>query len=388
MAEEQGGAGLDELFTELRAQNAAAAQPVEEVPAEEPSEETGVAVAEGVDPAKPPEEPEAPPAHHSVEQPRDQSGRFAPKQQTEGTEGELESDYELVRLAGEDGDELEIEVPDKHLAERIAQLQEKAKQAEKYNEELAAAREQAREVQARQEELDEIQGFIAQDPVGYLVSRVRPELRQQVVLDILLTDDDAMEAASEAIQKWAYEPHERRVAAAESRAKRVEQEAKFRESRERRQAIQQRAQVLNETMHGFIPTDMPPDQARRFANDMNRDLIDYGNTHGWADVRPETLREILSFRLEQYGVDPKSVPSGAPRDNSGLVVARPSNEAAKRIEAARKESERLRLSYQRRRAAGASTPVGAGTPVNRARPPKGASLKEALDWAQQNIGGA
>ena len=166
----------------------------------------------------------------------------------------------------------------------------------------------------------------------------------------------------------------------------MERQAELRTSKDTRVAAQRQATVLTEAMRSFVPTEMDPTTARRFSEDMYRDVTEHGQKNGWNGLTTAALPEILAFRFSQYGIDPNTIANGAPRDASGVVVAQPANEAAETIAAARGEGDRQKKQYQRRRAAGASTPSGAGTPSNRARPPKGATLGEALDWAKQSIG--
>jgi hypothetical protein len=199
-------------------------------------------------------------------------------------------------------------------------------------------------------------------------------------------DDALYEEVAEKFTKWQYEPQERRIQSAELRATRAERAQELAQTKDRREVIQHRAAELTAALKAYVPTEMSPDTARRFADDMYRDLSDYGRQNGWKGVTPAELPEILSYRLSQYGVDPNTLANGAPRDASGAVVAQPANDAAKAIAEARAEGARQKKQYQRRRAAGASAPSGAGSPRNRARPPKGATLNEALDWAKQNIG--
>jgi hypothetical protein len=384
--------GLDGLFQTLR--EVEGTPPAPEVSEAAVPSEAEVAVAGGVDADKPPEEPEAPPAHQEAGQPRDEFGRFLPKEETQQPDAaqepaELpadEGEWETVRVPLDDGQTIEAEVAPE-LAAHINELQSRVEKLAAVETEITTAREYAQEAAARHAELDEIETYIAEDPTGYLADRVRPELRQQVVLDLLLSDDSIYEAVAETLDKWLDSPHERRVQAAERRAQRIEKRSQFEQTKAQRAESQQRASVLLDTMRGYVPTNMEPDTARRFQQDMYRDLTEYGERYGWRDVTPENLSKILSFRLNQYNVNPNQL-NGARRTNDGLVVAEPANDAAKAIADARAASERIQKQYQRRRAAGATAPAGAGTPVNRARPPKGASLQEALDWARQNIGGA
>lgn len=393
--EAQEPVGIEEMFEQLAAQGQEQA-----APAVSEADETvvpDVTVAEGDDSVKPPDEPEAPSIQQN--QARDEHGRFLPKEElapedvpvepvVEG-EPEPEVEWENVSIPGAEGESFEIEAP-AELAAQINALAEQAAQSQTASKDVADARAQMVEAESRQAELDEIQGYIEADPVGYLTSRVRPELRQQVVMDLLLSSDEIYEAVSVELEKWQMEPHERRIQSAERRATRVEQERDFTVQREARKATQLRASEIMGQLHEFVPTDMPAETARRFFDDMYRDLTEHGQRNGWSGVSPAALPEILSYRFNQYGVDPKISQNGAPRDETGMVVARPANAAAEAIaakaETARGTGEKLRLQYQRRRAAGASAPSGVGTPANRARPPKGATLDQALDWAKQNLG--
>jgi len=350
-----------------------------------------VAVAEGDDSVKPPDEPEAPPV-----QLRDEHGRFLPKKELAPEDVPVEGepapvpdegfeDWETVPVPDEQGQIVEAEVSPE-LAAHINDLSDRAAKAESDAQEIVAARETMEEANQRQAELDEIQSYIEADPAGYLASRVRPELRREVVLDILLMDDSIYEEVVEQFGKWQYEPHERRIQSAERRATRVERAQELAQTRDRREVIQHRAAELTAALKAYVPTEMSPDTARRFADDMYRDLSDFGRQNGWDSVTSAELPRILAYRLTQYGVDPNTLANGAPRDASGAVVAQPANDAAKAIADARAEGARQKKQYQRRRAAGAAAPSGAGTPSNRARPPKGATLNEALDWAKQSIG--
>lgn len=369
---------------------------------EELAPEMGVEVADSTQAVEPPAELEAPPAHHSQEQPRDETGRFVPDEQPPQGEGAgeaqpqeeepqgEETELAVVTLAGEDGEEIALEIEDPDVAARLNDLVARARDADDVAGDRARVRELEQEAEARMREMDEIQEHLALDPAGFLAGNVRPEYRRDVVLELLTTDDTLYEAVTEALDGWQVEPHQRQLRAAQLQAERVKRESDFQREIATRRTTMARATELIRGIKEMIPQGMPPQTASRFFEDAYRDLADHGRKNGWDGVSPETLPKLLDFRIRQYGIDGTADSNGASRPESGVRVARPANAKAEALTAkaqtAKKEADRMRLRYQRRRAAGASAPSGAGSPANRAQPPKGASLEDALDWASKNLG--
>ena len=371
-APEPAGPTLDDLFGEGRAS-------VEEAVAE--------AVVEGDEAQHQPRaEPEAPPpVIEEGEQPRDELGRFAEKEVEETPDIQpAAEDVELPVVTLEDAEgEFDLEFDDPGVADAVTALKERAAQVDDLEARAIAAEAQVKNTEAAQADLIAMRQEMRDDPIAFLSENVRPELRQELVIDLLM-DDEIYKATLAEITQWESDPRNRELKAAQRGEHLANARLEGRERRQQSEMIASRSERIVGTVQSFIPESMAAEDARHFFQDMIRDVQEHVRVTNTNDMSDADIEKVVARRFRQYDVD-GTRNSAVARDPSGAIIAEPADENTRRIVEARKAGARLREKHQRRQAAGATAPGGSGSPVTRAGPPKGASLDEALDFARRNL---
>lgn len=333
-------------------------------------------------------EPDTPPTVADDEdQPRNELGQFVEKEEGEPAaeipEEEIpeeEAESLVVTVSDEKG-ELDIEFDDPATAAAISELQERAGQVDGLEARVKTAEQAVQDTERNRRALADIRQDMADDPIAFLAENVRQELRQELVLDLLM-DEEIYKATLEEITKWENDPRNRELKAAQRGEQLAKSRLEGRDRRQQSQAIAARSERIVQTVQSFIPESMSATDARHFFHDMVRDVQEYVRETNTNDMSDADIERVVNRRFQQYGVD--GTRSTVARDESGAIVAQPADEETKRLVRARKAGSRLSEKHQRRRAAGATAPGGAGSPVTRAGPPKGASLGEALEFARRN----
>ncbi len=333
-------------------------------------------------------EPDTPPTVADDEdQPRNELGQFVEKEEGEPAaeipEEEIpeeEAESLVVTVSDEKG-ELDIEFDDPATAAAISELQERAGQVDGLEARVKTAEQAVQDTERNRRALADIRQDMADDPIAFLAENVRQELRQELVLDLLM-DEEIYKATLEEITKWENDPRNRELKAAQRGEQLAKSRLEGRDRRQQSQAIAARSERIVQTVQSFIPESMSATDARHFFHDMVRDVQEYVRETNTNDMSDADIERVVNRRCQQYGVD--GTRSTVARDESGAIVAQPADEETKRLVRARKAGSRLSEKHQRRRAAGATAPGGAGSPVTRAGPPKGASLGEALEFARRN----
>ena len=338
-------------------------------------------------------EPEAPPTatDEEGEQPRDELGRFVEKEgdeldigvsAAEAEEAAVGSDLPVVTLEDTEG-EFDLEFDDPEVAGAVSALVERAQQVDELEARAQAAEQQVQNTEAARLDLLAMRQEMADDPIAFLTENVRQELRQSLVLDLLM-DDEIYKATLAEITAWEGDPRNRELKAAQRGEQLAKSRLDGRERRQQSQMIAARSERIVGTVQSFIPENMPATEARHFFQDMIRDVQEHVRQTDTNDMSDADIEKVVARRFRQYEVDGTRRTTVA-RDESGVIIAEPADENTKRIVRARKAGARLREKNQRRQAAGGTAPGGSGSPVNRAGPPKGASLGEALDFARRNL---
>ncbi len=336
-------------------------------------------------------EPDTPLTVADEEQPRDELGKFVKEEEAEPAaeipeeeipEEEIpEEEVDSLVVTVSDGKgEFDIEFDDPATAAAISELKERAGQVGGLEARVKAAEQTVQDTETNRRALTDIRQEMADDPIAFLSENVRQELRQELVLDLLM-DEETYKATLEEITKWENDPRNRELKAAQRGEQLAKSRLEGRDRRQQSQAIAVRSERIVQTVQSFIPESMSATDARHFFHDMIRDVQEHVRETNTNDMSDADIERVVTRRFQQYGVD--GTRSTVARDESGAVVAQPADEETKRLVRARKAGSRLSEKHQRRRAAGATAPGGAGSPVTRAGPPKGASLGEALEFARR-----
>lgn len=341
---------------------------VEPVETEEPEEQTAETEDAGHDTTPEPVEAEAP---EEVE--------AEPEDDSEPDEGEEEQEGapEVLRLQlqTKDGNEVEVELTDldDETREAVSLLQDRAKVAEEMAKEWHKVRAIADRQQQNEIELAFIEEELKEDPAGYLTQRVRPEIRAEVVKELLL-NDDVLQAVEDVLEEWSHDPAIRRELAADLKVKRVERSQERRQQKEIAQKNQQQAREIYNEIEGMVDPAWDAETQRMFVADAVNDVTKYVNRNKIDSLDPSRLPEVLASRMRQYGVKAPAAASKRPRavgrspeGGSGPVDAASAREAGRKIQS---------KVARRKRAAG--TPAGATGSPGGIKLPKGAKLEDAL----------
>lgn len=315
----------------------------------------------------------------------------------EGEEGGEPEHTVEIELEAEDEDSepevLEIGTDDEETANRIRQMQEDAKEARELRAEIADLQETRAEVQRDLQEAELLEEEIRMDPSGFVVERLPEERRAEVLRDIMLFDDEAFAQAQELIDQWGTGragQTDRREARLDRKEELSERREKLDNLREQARQAQEMGQKVVNALRDRIPQDMSAKRAEMFLEDAVSDVERHleRNEISVAEFDIDKLPELISRRLEVYGIEWNQTTDG--RSSSGPRTAKPAGEEeaelAAKAEEARKTGARLRRAHARRKQAGQSAPSGAGSPGTSARPPQGAKLEDALDFARERAG--
>lgn len=377
---------------------------------------SGEAAAEG-GADRPPVSPEAP-SPQDGGQPRGEDGKFVskseegedgpvpfkeaiiseipgeedPEEEGEGeTEAELESEeepeleseeevleaeetVELKALSDEE-ETIELEIDDPEVAERIRGIQDLAGRADEYKGRAERAENDVTQVLNLRQQLMDVQEDIEDDPVGFITGTMPTAKRRAEVAVDLLLDDEVFAEVTKKIDEWIDNPISRKEERLDRKTERQELEQTRRVERGRRSAAMNEGKRIVSEIKSFIPDDMETEIASRFERDMIRDFREWLDANGQpSGVPTDKVREILEYRVKQYGVE-------LSENGKGPVVA------WTKIAKAKREVKRIKKSRQSRRAVAASAPVGSGTPVTSIRPAAGASLDEALETVEKLVSG-
>lgn len=326
------------------------------------------AVAAEADPNAPPVDPNAPPVAEGVDP-------DAPEKWT-------------VSLPGRNaGDDLEVEVDDPILAQRVQQLSKGYMRGEQARQVLGQA-------EGLQREANEVREVLLLDPVGFIGNYLPPEQRAEVALGTLLAPEIWQEIAPVLIN-LLQDPNAAATARAQFETRRLQHKEQIREQREEHAGAQRHAQELLSGIQRLTPMFQHPQQAPAFQADLRAYVREYSNTHGLERIPLEQLPAIVAPRLVAWGIDPAAAfahyfrpappqqmaPNRpAPRAPAGAAhapaPAAPVAPGAARVVAA-----------TQKQALAAAAPPGAGaSAMTIPTVPKKMTIKEKAAWFRQQVG--
>lgn len=273
----------------------------------------------------------------------------------------------LPGLADRGEQDLEIEIDDPQIIERINRLKSEAGRSR-------TLQRRANDVEAQAAELAELDQFLTTDPVGFVVGRMKPELRRDVARALLLEHYDELADDIAAFQADPAQRHQQRVALRDSMT----------DSRDRMQqatAMRQHAVSCVRAAEAMVPEGTDDQTTQEFLGDARALLAQYAQSG--QRVTPETVPQLLARRAALYGFSkdrgtgpaapaagaPPVAPAArsAPAPAAAASIARPVTDRARDV-AARQPTKaeasaaqaRIRQVQTQRTAAGKVAPAGAG----------------------------
>jgi uncharacterized protein YdaU (DUF1376 family) len=279
--------------------------------------------------------------------------------------------------------DVEIEVDDPEVAERLRQLRNGYLRGEEVRTLQAA-------VDAERDELDQIATRLQVDPEGFLFENIPPQRAASVALQILaqegvwsqvkniiegLFDDDSREVVRTRLEN---ERLKNRDAAAQQYTERMQEAQSFRSAKE--------------AIAVLIPEHLPEPQQVMLYQACQQDVRDAMERTGVRSLNPQDVAFIIAPRLREAGVDPLQVAAslrspGQPRTSGQSSAPR----ATRAAQATTPTAQQVTQAATARRAMSMGAPTGtAPSAAGVARPPRGQTVQERIAWARENLrfGGA
>lgn len=279
---------------------------------------------------------------------------------------------------GDRGEEdLDIEVSDPVVAERLERLRNDGLRRQEYNRRVEQLTE-------RESAVREFSTLLQQDPVGLVLTRLSPDTKAQVARALLI---EHMETLAPEFERLS-DPDARRRDQVELRDRMADKQKEVTEYNRR---LDYSRRCINAAA-ALVPEHIPDDTRSQFLRDAERDLVDAANRG--EQITPDTVPNLIKERVRLYAFGAalsqssstipasgnRSVPAGAVPGAPPVATARPLNDRAQAIttEQARAAQARIqRTQVVRDRAAAVSPPgVGVAT-VSAPVVPVDADIREA-----------
>lgn len=276
---------------------------------------------------------------------------------TDEPEPELTVTLEGLSERGEDDIEIAVDSPE--ALERLRRLKNDAMRGRDY-------RTKMQEVQAKQDELADIEVAVQTNPVGFLLDMVQPDRRVEVAKALLVEHFDELQPVIETYLESPVDAVKARLAAKEQ----ARELAKMTEA----QAQHHRAaRAILSATEALVPEGVDHKVAAEFLRDAERDLVDAVRSK--VQVTPDNVGKILAKRIRMYGFASNG------KDGTPQVAARtlPSKDRGTlTVDAAKAAQAKVKKVQDQRKAAAAIAPAGRGTVVTKAPLiPKTATIEEA-----------
>jgi hypothetical protein len=294
--------------------------------------------------------------------------------------------------------EVEVEIP-AELREHFSRLKNGYMRGEAARQTLAKAESKEAELRAERDEIQFIDQALQEDPVGFISTRVAPEFRKALLME-LLADDSVWkdEELQDHIRSWEHDPDRRDSFRTKVERDRLKQ-AQERDTRAQQVRVAREGAAKTATLvRQFMDQEDDPGRRDKFHRMAMNRLADLAYETGRTEFTRDELIEFLDKEgvLDGYGLraaDLRTAASGnaeadasSPRQEQGrsnsgarpAVRARPAT-----ADQARETGKRLKEGSDRRKAAASYAPVGAGAPAAGVELPKGQSVKERIDYVRR-----
>lgn len=315
-----------------------------------------------------------------------------------GAEGEEGIDNDLIvalppRNEGEE--EVEIEVTDPAVAERLRQLKNSAMRGDE-------ARSVLDEARAAREQVEEFEDMLAADPAGMVIGALKddPQSLQHLAIYILTRPDmwpilkDKVAALTDPAK---FENMQLRV-----ENERHELAQNFQSVAAERRAVQTNYTQLQSAVGLIMPPEMAEAQKGVFFADALRDIAAYADRNRMLTVNPADVPLILAARMTANGIDPvkaaqrlaagRSAAGSNRGSGNGARDGKPASRGAAPPAKAPQRTGAQMVEGARRRAAAARVPGGgAGAEgLGLQKPPFDPKLgtsatEQATEWHRQQL---
>jgi hypothetical protein len=315
----------------------------------------------------------------------------------EGAEEEAGSGPSVVALPGrEPGDpDVEIEVEDPEVAERLRQLRNGFRRGEQVRQEREAVEADRAALREWHQTMQDVKRDLEIDPVGFILSDVEEVPLKAEILAALLVDDELMksDAARTLLDRAAMGPEELADLRRDVEHQRTVRELDRVKDEQVRRAHREGALQTLSRMEQFIPEDFEDDVG--FRKQATKVL---GTLAGETGRTVFSLAEIRSAldragTFAEFGVDPdsanleNSASQGGDRPRAKGKVRRATAAQVRTAkpdpETTGKTAASMKKKSTARKAAATVAPAGAGAPVARVEVPSGQGVKDRIAWARK-----
>ena len=286
----------------------------------------------------------------------------------EETEPEVEeAPKALVTLKGqpERGEEdIELDVGDAALVERIQRLQNDGLRKKDYEGKLQA-------VQQKEAEVSEFFTALEHNPIGTVLNAIPRDASLEVARALIAEHWDALLPE---LQQFSQDPTRVRETRLDARERSIAADKQTRSVID----AERRASAIMSATDALVPDTVAPAIRQQFIEDAERDLVKLAQ-QGVA-VSPETVASQLQDRIRMYGFAVQSPVKPAKPAVARRVGSPDSPIAAPDVEKAKQVQARIQANAAVRKNAAAIPPAGRG-PVATRKPlvPKGADIEAASD---------
>ena len=280
-----------------------------------------------------------------------------------------------VKVPGrQPGDEdIELEVEDQELAERIAHLKSGFMRGEEIRERMV-------QVDASEDAMEELSESFEVDPAAFVMKYTDEENLPAVVMS-LLTDGNVWDTLKAQIDKLFSNPQELRTAQAESKSARLEAAQKLTTRIKQRKENQETGAKLRDAIDLMVPETMKEKAREILIADLTRDTSDHITRNKLVGLDVKDLVPILAERLESSGIDPldarKAILNGS-RSRGKITTKKGPKKKPKTGQ------ELAKASAKRKKVAAAPGPGKRAAPTQPTKLPAGQTIKERIAAAREH----
>lgn len=364
---------LDDAIREMQPHPDSAA--AETKRAQERDPEAVLEQAEGVVAEEPESVEETLDAEMEAEEAEEASGELDDEHPGDDTDEETapENDVFKLTLATPEGENVEVELEglDDDARAAVELLRERATVAEEMAQSYQQVRVQAEQNERDKLELQAIEDELRADPVGYVEERIAPEIRRDLVLQ-MLHDDDILSAVEDKLEEWLNDSSRREVDAAQRKVQRMELKQKAAAQRAAAQRNHEQAVAIYTTIESMIDPSWDRETQKLWVSDAINDVSAYVSRSKIDTLDPAQIPVVLKARMKQYGAkapDTTKRPRVSKDEQAG--------DADAKLAEAKQTAKRIQTSVKRRRQA-AGTPAGVSATPGSVKLKPGANLDDAL----------
>ncbi len=270
-------------------------------------------------------------------------------------------------------EDLEIEVEDQELAERINHLRNGFMRGEEIRERMV-------QIDASEEAMEELSDSFEVDPAAFVMKWTDDENLPSVVL-ALLTESQVWDSLKAQIQKLFNDPQELRTAQAEAKSNRLEAAQKLTKRIEQRKENAKSGAELRDAIDLMVPETLAEKARDLLIQDLTRDTADHITRNKLGSLDVKDLVPILAARLESNGIDPlearKAVQNGS-RSRGKISTKKGPKKKPKT------GTELAKASAKRKKVAAPPGPGKRAAPTQPTKLPAGQTIKERIAAAREH----